>query len=345
MDILKRILLFCLSLFGLWGCTHPFQEADDNTPLGNFCALWRIIDEKYCYLDEKQVDWDSVYTVYYPRFAQLQVEDWDDNYTYFNLLAEPLNLLQDGHVNLYSWFDVSACKTWYEGYPANYNSQILTRYYLTGYHRAGGLLYQRIKGDSIGYIYYGSFSDSFSSANLISVLNHFRSCYGIVLDVRNNGGGDLTNAYKLAAPFFTHDTIVGYWQHKSGAAHDAFSSLEPMRLEDTKGYWKRPVIVLCNRHSYSATNFFVSLMRYADNSLVVGGKSGGGGGMPLSYELPNGWLVRFSSVRMFDRAMQSIEPGIVPNVEATLISDDKDDIIETAVQLIFRAYEQPSHNH
>jgi C-terminal processing protease CtpA/Prc len=94
------------------------------------------------------------------------------------------------------------------------------------------------------------------------------------------------------------------------------------------------VVVLCNRRSYSATNSFVSLMRYADDATIVGGVSGGGGGMPLSYEMPCGWTVRFSSVRMYDREKKDIEQGITPDVTVTMTSTDKDDIIEKAIDLI-----------
>lgn len=340
MEYVNKYLILTLLLLLTVGCTHPFEAADDNTPLGNFEALWRIIDEKYCFLDEKGINWDSVRNVYRPRFDTMRITNWDDNYRYFNQMAEVINLLRDGHVNLYSFFDVSSCTDWYAGYPSNFDADLLRRVYLTDYHRAGGISYQRIHGDTIGYIYYGSFSSGFSDANLIAVLNHFRDCRGIILDVRNNGGGDLNNAYKMAAPFFSRDTVVGYWQHKSGKAHDDFSEMQPMRLEDAKGYWLRPVIVLCNRHSYSAANFFVSIMRYADNSLILGGLSGGGGGMPLSYELPNGWLLRFSSVRMYDRDNQSIEPGIQPDGNVTLTSTDRDDIIETAVRIINYVYDK-----
>lgn len=112
-----------------------------------------------------------------------------------------------------------------------------------------------------------------------------------------------------------------------------------MKMEGSKGNWRRPVVVLCNRHSYSAANFFVSIMRYADNCLVLGGKSGGGGGMPMSYELPNGWMVRFSSVKMYDRDMQSVEGGVMPQVVVNQKSTDMDDLIESAVELINLAYE------
>ena len=150
----------------------------------------------------------------------------------------------------------------------------------------------------------------------------------------------MNNAYLLAAPFFTKDTLVGYWQHKSGPEHHDFSSLEPMIMNESRGYWRRPVIVLCNRHSYSAANFFVSIMRYADNCLILGGISGGGGGMPMSYELPNGWMVRFSSIKMYDRDTISIEPGVKPHLLVNQHSQDKDDLIEEAVRWINSAYDK-----
>ena len=324
----------------LSSCTHPFDERRDNTPLNNFEALWQIIDEKYCLFDDKTVDWDSVYSAYYQRFDTMEIMEYEDNYRFFDGLEEMLNELEDGHVNLYSPFDISACSKWYEGYPKNFDSEILTKYYLKDYRRANGLNYCRIDNDSIGYVYYGSFSDGFSLTNWLAVLKYFEKCRGIVLDVRNNGGGSMDNAYRLAAPFFTKDTVVGYWQHKSGPDHEDFSELEPMMMNESKGYWKRPVVVLCNRRSYSAANFFVSMMRYADNCLVIGGKSGGGGGMPMSCELPNGWMVRFSSVKMYDADMQSIEAGIRPHLLVNQHSEDKDDLIEEAIELINSAYEK-----
>ena len=324
----------------LCGCTHSFDDQRDNTPLNNFEALWQIIDEKYCLFDDKQVDWDSIYEVYQPQFDTIKIRQFEDNYRMFDLMEEMLNTLEDGHVNLYSPFDVSVCSKWYEGYPENFNSKILTQYYLKDYRRAGGLNYCKIDGDSIGYIYYGSFSDGFSLSNWLAVFNYFADCRGIVLDVRNNGGGSMDNAYRLAAPFFLQDMVVGYWQHKSGVGHEEFSNLEPMRMEGSKGIWRRPVIVLCNRRSYSAANFFISIMRYADNCLILGGISGGGGGMPMSYELPNGWLVRFSSVKMYDRDSVSIEPGIRPHLLVNQHSEDKDDLIEEAIDLIHSAYKQ-----
>ena len=335
-----------IHIIGLWvaimllgSCTHRFADVD-TSPAANFEALWKIIDEKYCLFDDKTANWDSVYSAYHQRFDTMKIVKYEDYYRLFDGLEEMLNELEDGHVNLYSPFDISVCSKWYEGYPQNFDSEILSKYYLKDYRRANGLNYSRIDGDSIGYVYYGSFSDGFSLTNWLAVLNYFAKCRGIVLDVRNNGGGSMENAYRLAAPFFTKDTVVGYWQHKSGPGHEEFSEYEPMIMNESMGIWRRPVVVLCNRRSYSAANFFVSMMRYADNCLILGGKSGGGGGMPMSYELPNGWMVRFSSVKMFDRDMQSIEGGVRPHLLVNQHSEDKDDLIEEAVDLINSAYQK-----
>ena len=335
-----------IHIIGLWvaimllgSCTHRFADVD-TSPAANFEALWKIIDEKYCLFDDKTANWDSVYSAYHQRFDTMKIVKYKDYYRLFDGLEEMLNELEDGHVNLYSPFDISVCSKWYEGYPQNFDSEILSKYYLKDYRRANGLNYSRIDGDSIGYVYYGSFSDGFSLTNWLAVLNYFAKCRGIVLDVRNNGGGSMENAYRLAAPFFTKDTVVGYWQHKSGPGHEEFSEYEPMIMNESMGIWRRPVVVLCNRRSYSAANFFVSIMRYADNCLILGGKSGGGGGMPMSYELPNGWMVRFSSVKMYDRDMQSIEGGVRPHLLVNQHSEDKDDLIEEAVNLINSAYKK-----
>ena len=56
--------------------------------------------------------------------------------------------------------------------------------------------------------------------------------------------------------------------------------------------------------------------------------------MPLSYEMPCGWMVRFSSVRMYDADQKDIEQGIEPDVAVEMKSQDKDDIIEKAIEII-----------
>lgn len=331
-----RYIIFCIASILLLTACHPSEEMSFSMdPKENIEALWQIIDTRYCYVDEKNVDWNAVHETYLAKAEQLSQ---NDVVALFDLCAEMLNLLQDGHVNLYSQFDRSYCTSWYDTFPANFNSS-LQALYLHDYRVAGSLYYCTVDDDSIGYVYYPSFANTFSAGNLAWVFSAFKDCRGAIIDVRNNGGGDLNNAYLLASPFFTENKRVGYWQHKTGPGHKDFSEMEELRsnasLCETK--WQRPVVVLSNRRSYSATNSFINMMRYADNAIIVGGTSGGGGGMPMSYELPCGWTVRFSSVRMYDAEKEDIEQGIEPDVKVNLVSSNKDDIIEKAIELIHNA--------
>lgn len=336
--MVKRIL-YALVAAILAGCTHSIEGVYDNTPVGNFECIWQTIDQKYCFIEEKALDWQGVHDKYLPLVRKLDAEDYKG---LFDLMDQMLDTLNDGHVNLYSDFDVSHCEKWYEGYPENFDWDIITTHYLTDYRTAGGLYYTLIDSGKIGYIYYGSFSSSFGMNNMYYVLTEFKDCLGIVLDVRNNGGGNMDYAYRLASTFIAGDTLVGYWQHKNGPGHDDFSELEEMwvRKNDMLSKWLRPVVVLSNRQSYSATNFFINCMHQAPNCLIIGGRSGGGGGMPLSYELPNGWLLRFSSIRMTTPEKRSIERGLNPDLRVEQTSTNRDDIIEKAVEIIEQAYKR-----
>jgi len=79
-------------------------------------------------------------------------------------------------------------------------------------------------------------------------------------------------------------------------------------------------------------------MKKAPNAIIVGDKTGGGGGLPFSSELPNGWMVRFSASPMFDSDMQNTEFGIEPDYTVNLSIFDMqkgiDTIIEKAIALI-----------
>ncbi len=330
------VLLLGSWLLTLASCTRELDVAYPNTPEGNFEALWHIIDTKYCFVEEKGIDWQFVHDAYKPIVEKISQQGIYGD-TLFYTFGAMLNHLQDGHVNLYSHFDVTRSRDWYAGYPIIFDDDILYNdsYLGTHYRMAGGLHYTVLEQGKVGLIRYASFS---SSINLMPiVLSSLRNCEGLVLDVRNNGGGYISNALTLASYFFSETRTVGYQSHKTDEGHWDFSPLQPIIVDGNK-QWEKPVVVLIDRYSYSATNLFVSAMRYADNALIMGCRSGGGGGVPMSYELPNGWQVRFSSVKMYDADKQSIEEGVKPDIslvwDSTLV--DKDPIIDCAVQYILK---------
>ena len=133
------------------------EEEFSNSPQGNFEALWKIIDEHYCFFDYKKeeygLDWDGVYNKY-----KVRVNDRMTSEQLFEVMADMLGELRDGHVNLANSADFSRYWKWQEDYPANVSDTLLRRYLGTDYKIAGSLKY-RVLDDNIGYIRYESFSN------------------------------------------------------------------------------------------------------------------------------------------------------------------------------------------
>lgn len=324
-----------ISLLCLTACVT--EEEYSDSPTGNFEALWKIIDEHYCFFDYKHneygLDWQQVHAKY-----QQQVHDQMSETQLFEVMGNMLAELRDGHVNLSTSYDYARYWSWQEDFPTNYSDSLERRYLGTDYKIAAGLRY-RILDDQIGYIRYETFQTGFGDGNLDDVLSYLLLCRGLIIDVRNNGGGTLTYAERLAARFVSEKTLVGYMRHKTGTGHNDFSDMEPQYLEPSARLrWQKPVVVLTNRRVFSAANEFVKYMKQLPGVSIVGDRTGGGGGMPFSSSLPNGWSVRFSACPMYDAQRQDTEFGIEPDYSVSLTAEDfqrgEDTIIEAARRLL-----------
>ena len=330
----KLLYIFCLIPLFI-SCVDEEEFAD--TPQGNMEALWKIIDEHYCFLDYKQqeygLDWDAVHQKYKERVKGSLTRKQQ-----FEVLCDMLGELRDGHVNLSAAHDIGRYWSWFEEYPTNFSDTLIRRYMGTDYQIASGISY-KILDDNIGYIRYESFSDPIGEGNLNEALSHMILCRGLIIDIRSNGGGMLTNAEKLAARFCQEKTLVGYYQHKTGPGHQDFSDKEARYLEPSANVrWNKPAVVLTNRRVYSAANEFAVYMKTLPNVRLVGDHTGGGAGMPFSSSLPCGWSVRFSAVPMYDAQGESAEFGIEPDYNVQQTDEDfakgKDTLIEFARQLL-----------
>ena len=116
-------LLFVV-VTGLSSCRDIDTFADN--PEGNFEALWSLIDERYCFFEYKNIDWDDIYWKYKPRINNTMTDE-----ELFNVLADMLAELKDGHVNLTSPFNMARYWDWYESHPTNfrwYQVSYITKY-------------------------------------------------------------------------------------------------------------------------------------------------------------------------------------------------------------------------
>ncbi len=332
---MKRQLLFILSSLLLLSSCHDVEKWENN-PEGNFDALWTIVDEHYCFFEEKNIDWDSIYQVYRP-----QVTSETDYIKLFGICSNMLAELKDGHVNLTSWFSTSYYKKWWSDYPQNFDERLIDEYYLNfSEFSRNGLKYYVLR-DSVAYIRYPSFATTPGEGTLDWALALLSQCRGLVFDIRDNGGGLISNVEMITRRFINERTLAGYICHKSGPAHNDFSEpyayyFEPAREGLIK--WDKPVVILTNRSTFSSANNFASVMQYLPNVTLIGDRTGGGSGMPFTSEIPCGWFIRFSSSPVYDANMQLTEYGVEPDIYINLDKESAlkgiDTMLEKAIDVI-----------
>lgn len=337
----NRIIACITILLSLTGCIR--EDEFSYSKEGNFEALWNVVDERYCFfgLAEQRygLNWNEVHD----RYAQL-AGACESDAELFDLLGGMLKELRDGHVNLSSVYGTSFYWDWKLTHRINFSDSIQRNYLGTDFRVTNGIEYT-VLPDSIGYVYVGSFANGFGTDNLSVMLMNLKETKGIVLDIRNNGGGILTAAEKLASSFTKEKIHCGYIQHKTGKGHDDFSRPEKLYLNPSEGTkWLRPVVVLTNRSVYSSANYFVMLMRELPHVAIVGDTTGGGSGLPFNSTLPNGWNIRFSACPILDREGRHTEFGIEPDIKIDITDEDwrsgRDTMIEKAKELILDYYDK-----
>ena len=333
-------LMLCFAVFAFASCERAFMEDDiDNTPTSVFTYLWEKVDQQYAFFDIKGVDWNEVYDTYRPM-----VNDDMDDESLFAVCAAMLNTLQDGHTNLISSFDISRNDSVYYRMHAekNIDIDVVALNYLTVQcHTTGSISHNTIRNGKVAYLRYGSFSDAVSDNDLIYITNLYKDCDGMILDLRQNGGGSIDNIRELLSIFDNHEQPLYHTQIKSGPSHNEFSELQVVNATDTcilETPYSKPFAVLIDRGSYSATSFFSVCTQAYPNIKLFGDYSGGGLGLPNGGALPNAWTYRFSLTRTIALDGGNYENGVPPEVrvilDPALTAQGIDNVIETAADWI-----------
>ena len=339
---MKKPFILIVLAFAFTSCERAFMEKDEpSNPVNVFDYLWNQVDQQYAFFDVKNMDWDSVREVYRPM-----VNDNMSNDSLFRVCAAMLNTLQDGHTNLISGFDVSRNDSVYYKMYAEKNideNVVLLNYLTVNHHTTGSFMHNAIRNGAVAYIRYSSFSDYISEGSLKYLVNRYKNCKGMVIDLRQNSGGSISNIAALLSIFDNHKQLLYQCQAKSGPAHDAFADALTVYAADSSilgknNAYTKPVAVLIDRGSYSATSFFAICTMAYDNIRLFGDYSGGGLGLPNGGVLPNGWTYRFSTTRTLAIDGQNYENGVPPDVRVLLdpacTAQGVDNVIEVAAEWI-----------
>jgi C-terminal processing protease CtpA/Prc len=269
----------------------------------------------------------------------------DNRCTALQVMSSMLSNLKDGHVNLTTPYGTYAYTGWYSQYPTNFISTTAVAHYFSADYgtTAGGYLrYARI-ADSIGYIYIGPnlLGDQTLWSQAIDVIiNTLKECKGIIVDIRNNGGGNDALGNIVAGRFADQLRVYSYVRYRSGPSHSDFTDYQAVTIEPQgPRQFTKPVALLTNRHCFSSAEGTILMMKALPNVTVIGDTTGGGSANPITLTLPNGWSYRVSRWIQYTAQKTIFEgTGLPPNIPLWISSADaiagRDAILERAIQFL-----------
>ena len=139
---------------------------------------------------------------------------------------------------------------------------------------------------------------------------------GVVIDLRNNGGGSLQEATELTSLFIEQGPTV--------LVRNADGRVDVLADENKGVYYTGPLAVLVNRLSASASEIFAGAMQDYHRALILGGQTFGKGTVQTIQPLNHGEL-KLTLAKFYRVSGQSTQhQGVIPDITYPDVMDTKD---------------------
>jgi len=184
--------------------------------------------------------------------------------------------------------------------------------------------------EDISYIRLSSFISRNAAAEFKAILDQSQNKKGFIVDLRSNPGGLLSNAIYISDMFLDGGTIV------STVDRDGYK--ETSRA--SRGVvTKKPVVVLINKGSASASEIFSGAMKDNQRAIIVGEQSFGKGLVQEINKLPydagvNITIQKYLTPNGTDINKKGITPDIVVELTDEDIKNKKDVQLEKAIEVL-----------
>jgi hypothetical protein len=315
------------------------EEADAGENLADFEAAWAWVDSLYPVFEEKGIDWDAARSDFLPLAEAARGDE------IAQILSDLLGILRDSHL----YFQTQGGGVVFPHLSERLlRDRLIFDPHLVRKYFPGELLlsddetfeYEVLEGN-LGYIRIASFDPGRMLDGLPAAMEHVRGTDGLILDVRNNNGGESENVDGVVARFI--DAPLPWMDafEKDGVPFEPWSPITP---DDRYYRYAEPVVVLINGASLSAGEIFAEVMKQLPSVTVVGEVTAGAAcndwrETPGDFRLPSGRLIHIPTacLKRYDGALLEWN-GVAPDVRVPLTPGDveqgTDLQLETAIDLL-----------
>jgi C-terminal processing protease CtpA/Prc len=201
--------------------------------------------------------------------------------------------------------------------------------------------------DGIVYVNLPSFGSDSVVKEFDKLFDEIKKAGGLILDVRQNGGGSTSNGYAIVSRLVKKSVPGSHWKtRKYIAAYRAWGRQEQwhqgdhgtIRPHKTRHYGG-PVVVLAGPKTGSAAEDFVVAFQTSGRGKVIGQKTCGSTGQPLKIELPGGGGARICTKRdTYPDGREFVGIGVIPDIEVEPtpqdIAEERDVVLEKALEVL-----------
>jgi carboxyl-terminal processing protease len=321
-----------------------------RNPEKNFEKLWKTFHYRYPFFELRNVDWKKQYVSYRPQVTRRSSND-----ELFDIFCHMLAPLHDGHVELVvkasghrkkRYFNPEKKPRFWQEFTSGEIKQLLkttektlvangfgrpteTQAWMLHYCRSRAFSYIRIlelEGVKKGRL----------TAALDKISADFKDLDGIIIDIRNNPGGDDSTAITIINRFCDRKRVAFHRKTKIGPGEDDFTGLKTWHIQPQgKAQFTGSIVLLTCDSVFSGGEIFALAIKQLPYVTIIGDHTNGIFSYQLEKKLPNGWRYCLSYQKYFSADMVCYEGKGVP--AAIKLLNKKTDIDNGIDPLITRA--------
>jgi carboxyl-terminal processing protease len=325
----------------------------NRDPERNFEHLWKTFHNRYPFFELRNVYWKRQYETYKPKITR-ETSDQE----LFEIFCQMLDPLNDGHIELKAKASGDRKKRYFNPEPKprfwqEFTKRQIKRLFKTtnktlvanGFGQptetqAWMLHYCRSR--AFGYIRILELEGVKKrrlTAALDEISRDFKDFDGVVIDIRDNPGGDDSTAIAIINRFCDRRRVAFHRKTKTGSGEDDFTPLKTWHIEPQgDAQFIGPIVLLTCDSVFSGGEVFALAMRQLPHVTIIGDHTNGIFSYQLEKKLPNGWCYRLSYQKYLSADMVCYEGKGVP-VDIQLLNT-KANIKDSIDPLVTRALEE-----